>query len=279
MPELPEVEVTRQSLEQIFSKQAFVAEVKCRRKNLRYDLPINEFKKIKNQKVVSIERRAKYLKLSFANKQEFVFHLGMTGSFRFEKTSLSKFQKHDHVIFQMIDNTQLIYNDPRRFGFFLSWPGSWDKVTSENLGYEPFDQNLNAQVFFDMINKRQTSIKAILMDQKIIVGVGNIYASEVLYRAKIHPDTPGCAISLKSCSKILQQIRAVLQQAIENGGSTIRDFKTASNGKGSYQHSHQVYGREGAACFKCKTVIQTKKTAGRSTFWCPKCQKAKDQQK
>lgn len=270
MPELPEVEVVKNSLNEVFKTKPCLEKITCYRKDLRFPFPVKEFANWKQQKILQVERRAKYLRIISANSS-LVCHLGMTGSFRLLEKSETK-QAHDHLSFDFQDGTSLVYNDPRRFGFFIVWPGSWDQVSSAGLGVEPLEKDFSAEYLFQKLKDRGTVIKTALMDQKLVVGIGNIYASEILFHSGVRPTRKCQRVSPEECQKIVQNSKKVLRDAIKKGGSSIRDFESPDQKAGSYQDSHLVYGREGIACPNCKTKIKQKVIGGRSSFWCSSCQ-------
>lgn len=270
MPELPEVEVVRRSLEEIFRADPEIKKVAWNRADLRFPLPLAIFRRLNRARVIAVERRAKYLRIEFSTAS-LVVHLGMTGGFRLQEAT-DELRKHDHVIFELGSGRRLVFEDPRRFGFMLRWPGSWESVSSQPLGSEPLDPAWTGEVLKSQLRGRQTPIKCALMDQRIVVGIGNIYASEILFRSGVRPQRRSGRVSLQECTKIVQNSRLVLLDAIRQGGSTIRDFHSAGEEAGSFQESHRVYGRAGKKCVVCSTHIKRSVLGGRSTFWCPSCQ-------
>ncbi|MFN7728037.1 MAG: bifunctional DNA-formamidopyrimidine glycosylase/DNA-(apurinic or apyrimidinic site) lyase [Bdellovibrio sp.] len=271
MPELPEVEVVRRSLTQIFKDQPLIQKVTWSRPDLRFALPLAFLRTWKATTISSVERRAKYLLLN-SDKGSLVCHLGMTGSFRL-LSHPDDAKTHDHVQFHLKDGLSLVFNDPRRFGFFLKWPGSWDQVTREQLGPEPLSDDFRALPLKKLLKGKAAPVKNILMDQKNVVGIGNIYASEVLHRAGVRPGRKASEVTLAECERIVAFSKEILLQAIEKGGSSIRDFHSPDLGEGSFQKAHLVYGREGEVCERCQTKIKRSVLGGRSTFWCTKCQR------
>lgn len=270
MPELPEVEVVKRALTVIFNAHSEIEKVVWRRPDLRFPLPLKLLKKWKKVTVGPIERRAKYLLLHSA-AGSLVCHLGMTGNFRLRE-SPDDVRTHDHVEFWFANGAVLVFEDPRRFGFFQEWPGDWNQVTREALGFEPLEPAWTAAVLKSQVKNRKTPIKTFLMDQRIVVGIGNIYASEILFRAGVRPSRPAHKVSRLECDKIVQISREVLLAAIRHGGSSIRDFYSPDQGQGNFQTSHLVYNREKQACVICETPIRKTVQGGRSTFWCPRCQ-------
>lgn len=275
MPELPEVENVRLSLQsQGFTGQEF-ARVELLRKNLRTALKPELSRKLPGQKLISIERRAKFL---LFETQDFILlsHLGMTGSWRligqgenFERL------KHDHVILHFVSGQKLIYNDPRRFGVLELFPKSklGQNKWLKNLGLEPLEEKFNDEFLFVSTRKRKAPIKGFLMDQRQVVGVGNIYASEALFRAKVKPVRPAGKVTREEAGRLVKSIREILNLAIRAGGSTISDYRNSKGESGSFQLSFQVYDRAKKPCSSCGEPIKSKVISGRNTFWCPKCQR------
>ncbi|MCK6600008.1 MAG: bifunctional DNA-formamidopyrimidine glycosylase/DNA-(apurinic or apyrimidinic site) lyase [Bdellovibrionaceae bacterium] len=269
MPELPEVEIVKLNLEQALEPGDEVENIEflssklrtqlCLPKDIRWPLSINK-----------LERRSKYILLHFSGGF-LLSHLGMTGSWRVEKKI--KAQKHDHVIIRWKKGNFWIYNDPRRFGVFEFGVNTLTNKWLAKLGPEPLDKDFDTAAFLQSLKSSQRSIKVLLMDAKVIVGVGNIYACEALFRAKINPFVKARGLSSKKLELLLSSVKDILQTAIKKGGSTIDSFKNVSGEKGAYQKQHLVYGREGEKCVICSQVIRRKVQVGRSTFWCPRCQK------
>lgn len=280
MPELPEVEVVRLGLEKILTPQSgpalMVDKIEFLRPDLRFPIPQQELLDFVGQKIIGIQRRAKYLLIEF--KEAYLLsHLGMTGTWRFEKSSLKVPHKtHDHIRIYLSQGWVMIYHDPRRFGFvdcvkktsILSHP------RLVHLGPEPLLPEFNAKYLKQTLIRRQTLIKPTLMNQEVVVGVGNIYASESLYLAKVSPLKRAAKVTLRDCEKIVESIQFVLQKSIAKGGSSISDFKQSSGESGYFQNEFSVYGRGGESCLHCKTKIKSKMILGRNTFWCPRCQKS-----
>ena len=286
MPELPEVEIVRQSLnKKILQKK--VKKVIVRNKNLRIKIP-NTFKKVlENKIVIKVSRFSKYLIIYLSNKKICLIHLGMSGTihlFDFKKekdfTNLSFYnspflpKKHNHVEI-IFDRFKVIYNDPRRFGFFQIVKNNKDlEKRFMHLGPEPFDKNFNLKYFVKFIKNKQRTIKDLLIDQKFVSGIGNIYASEILFLSKVNPKKKLKLLNTKECIKIIRNSRKILINAINKGGSTIRDFKNTNGYKGSFQKEFKVYQREGKNCkrLNCTGKIMKKIITNRSTFFCNFCQ-------
>ncbi len=287
MPELPEVEVVRQSLNKNI-KQKKVKKVIIRNRNLRFKIPLNFSKNFKNLKIIQVDRFSKYLIFKLSNNTYCLIHLGMSGTLHIVKnkklnslTNLSFYnspvlpKKHNHV--EMIfDDFKLIYNDPRRFGFFeLIKSKSLLKKRFQHLGPEPLDKRFDANYVYSFFKNKEKNIKSFLIDQNFVSGIGNIYASEILFLSKINPVKKGKFINKNDCLKIVINSKKVLLNAIKNGGSSIRDFKNTSGVKGNFQKNFQVYQREGLFCkrYKCKGIIKKKNISNRSSFFCNICQK------
>ena len=271
MPELPEVETVCRSLNQkIFeiSKTPKITNIYLWRKDLRFKIPAVAIKKQFSQSILNIHRRAKFIVIEFKNNF-IVSHLGMTGQWK-TSPQVPELIKHDHLIIEFSEKS-LVYNDPRRFGFVqvvanLKLPEYFSAV-----GEEPFkDLNLDT---LQKIKRADRSIKTVLMDQKIVVGIGNIYASEALFRSKIKPSVKACRLSIAQIKLLYKIADEILGQAITAGGSSISNYLNAQQEKGRFQQQHLVYGREGEPCSVCGSKIVRIVQTGRSTFWCKACQK------
>ncbi len=286
MPELPEVEIVRQSLDKKI-RQKKVKKVIIRNKNLRIKIP-NNFKKVLENKIINrVSRFSKYL-IIYLPKNEFcLIHLGMSGTIHliddtkknyftnlsFYKSSLLP-KKHNHIEI-IFDNFRIIYNDPRRFGFFQIIKNNDNlKKRFLHLGPEPFDDRFNLQYFKKFIKNKNRSIKDLLIDQKFVSGIGNIYASEILFLSRVNPNKKIKLLNSKNCSQIIINSKKVLLNAIKKGGSSIRDFKNTNGHQGSFQDSFKVYQREGLNCkrINCKGEIVKKVITNRSSFFCNFCQ-------
>lgn len=271
MPELPEVEIVRQGLESLLTDNTKILKIECLRANLREEFPLKDFKKLCGAKIIKIERRAKYL-IFVTDKGSLLSHLGMTGTWRIVLKDQEL--KHDHVYIHLNDGRRLAYRDPRRFGYLGFIPLNKSHVKFASLGPEPLSEDFNEiQLLKALINKK-AAIKSLIMDQRIVVGVGNIYASEALFAAKINPFQSGQDLEKKAAIKLVKEIKKVLKKSIDKGGSTISDFASAKGDKGYFQNSFKVYGRQGELCMLCsKNLIKKALILGRSSFWCPGCQK------
>lgn len=275
MPELPEVETVRSGLEKQLSEHPTITSVKLMRGDIRFEIPPELPVRLKGQRILGVRRRAKYLLID-TPKAILLSHLGMTGSWRFTDAKVSDADKHDHCYIELSDGRRLAFRDPRRFGMLdLVEPGREEEHPRlKSLGPEPLDsEHFNAGYLFKKSRKRHVAVKAFIMDQKIVVGVGNIYASEALFRARVRPQRLAGRLSQLDCERLVAAIHTVLSEAIVAGGSSIRDYRNASGESGAFQSSHQVYERGGDPCRICGATIRSKVIGGRSTYWCPSCQK------
>jgi formamidopyrimidine-DNA glycosylase len=272
MPELPEVETIRRGLEASL-KGAVIKKLEVRRGDLRIPFPKDLAKKLAGRTIIAIERRAKYLLFYFDSEDVLIVHLGMTGNFSIESELPQTLESHDHVIFHIADGRYVIFNDPRRFG--LMTLAKKDALDAHPLflalGPDPFSEAFSATYLKAALARRKGPIKPALMDQHLVAGVGNIYASEALFLAKIDPRRRACDVASKA-SLIIKSVRAVLADAIASGGSSLRDFLHLTGESGHFQHRFNVYGREGEPCFRCGAPVQIIRQAGRATFFCKRCQ-------
>ena len=289
MPELPEVEVVKRSLTRKV-QNLIIQKVNIKDSKLRYHIDKNKFRKIAGLRIKKIERKSKFL-LFFLNKNFIMMvHLGMTGKFFFVdrkntklKTSFyynidyKKEQKYDRVEFILNKNQKLIYNDVRKFGFIklLSDKKYKNNFHLKHLGPEPLKNTFNYTYFKNYIKGRSRVIKDILMDQKFVSGIGNIYANEILFLSKVKPSRKVKNLKEFELKKIINFTKEVLKNAIELGGSSIKDFSSSNGKKGSFQQHFNVYGKKGAACSNttCKSIIVKSSISNRSTFFCNNCQK------
>ena len=289
MPELPEVEVVKRSLTRKV-QNLIIQKVNIKDSKLRYHIDKNKFRKITGLRIKKIERKSKFL-LFFLNKNFIMMvHLGMTGKFFFVdrkntklKTSFyynidyKKEQKYDRVEFILNKNQKLIYNDVRKFGFIklLSDKKYKNNFHLKHLGPEPLKNTFNYTYFKNYIKGRSRVIKDILMDQKFVSGLGNIYANEILFLSKVKPSRKVKNLKEFELKKIINFTKEVLKNAIELGGSSIKDFSSSNGKKGSFQQHFNVYGKKGATCpnTTCKSIIVKSSISNRSTFFCNNCQK------
>ena len=287
MPELPEVEIVRQSLDKKI-KQKKVKKVIIRNRNLRLKIPSNFNNNFLNKKIIKVDRFSKYLIIYLPKDNYCLIHLGMSGTIHIvNNKSVNKYtntsfynspflpKKHNHVEL-IFKNFKIIYNDPRRFGFFQLIKNNIDLIKRfSHLGPEPFDKNFNLNYVLNFFKGKNKDIKNFLLDQKFVSGIGNIYASEILFFCKINPFKKVKLLSENECKKIIINSRKILLKAISKGGSSIRDFKDTSGFKGGFQNEFKVYQQEGVQCknIGCSDIIRKKIISNRSTFFCDSCQK------
>lgn len=272
MPELPEVETTRRGIKPHVTG-ARVTEVIVHRRDLRLPIPPH-IEALTGQRFLAVDRRSKYLVLHLTGQHVLLIHLGMSGSLRIADPS-EAWKKHDHLALTLSTGKQLRYHDPRRFGLVL--PLLENELATHPLlvalGPEPLSEAFTAAHLAAAFAKRGSAVKVALMDASIVVGVGNIYASEALFRAGIRPGTAANRVSKARLEKLVAAVRAVLEQAIAAGGTTLRDFLNADSAPGYFKQELFVYGRAGEPCRVCGKAIQQTVLGQRSTFWCPCCQK------
>jgi formamidopyrimidine-DNA glycosylase len=301
MPELPEVETVRRGLQPAMEGSRIV-KVDARRKNLRFPFQKDFVTRLTGQTVTGLGRRAKYLLADLASGDILLMHLGMSGSFRVIKDEDEKApgnfhhprsadRAHDHVVFHMSSGAAVIFNDPRRFGYMkvIARKALDDEPLLRGLGPEPLGNEFDARMLARSCANKKTSLKAALLDQRVVAGLGNIYVCEALYRAQLSPRRLAATLATKAgqrkgvaggeptdhAKRLVSAIHAVLNQAIKAGGSSLRDHRRTSGELGYFQHSFQVYDREGQKCQTagCSGTVRRFTQNGRSTFWCPKCQK------
>lgn len=267
MPELPEVETTVRGLAQVLEGRRIVS-VSARRGDLRRAMPVDLGQRLTGAAVTGLRRRAKYGLIDTERGDTLVFHLGMSGRWRIDPAQMDK---HDHFVIETNENRSLALNDPRRFGSLdLVRTDELDAWPAFNaLGPEPFD--IRPKELSSRLEGRRAAIKLLLLDQRIIAGLGNIYVCEALYRAGIHPRRAGGSISLPRVERLVRAVHEVLAEAIAAGGSTLRDFARPDGELGYFSKSFAVYDRESQPC-ACGGVVRRIVQGGRSTFYCPKCQ-------
>ena len=244
-----------------------------RRHDLRSAIPKNFAKAITGCVIREVRRRAKYLLIDLDSGKILLSHLGMSGSFVVVEKAGYAPRTHDHVLIELKNNRLMVFNDPRRFGVvdLISADEEASHPLLKNLGPEPLNKEFSAAYLAKQLAKRKGPIKPVLMDQKLVVGVGNIYASEALHMSHISPFFPAHKLADKA-PELIDAIRTTLKAAINSGGSTLRDYVGVQNEGGYFQHEFKVYGRDSEPCFRCHTTIETVVQAGRSTYWCPQCQ-------
>jgi formamidopyrimidine-DNA glycosylase len=271
MPELPEVEVVRLGISPYVIKQA-VVDVIVRHLHLRFPIPYQLKKILIGQPIQEIQRRGKYLLFLFPHGT-LILHLGMSGSLRvLTKATLPK--KHDHVDILLSSHHCLRYNDPRRFGAILWTDQHYLKhPLLVSLGPEPLSPQLTSNYLLAKAKKKKTPVKSFLMNSQVLVGVGNIYANEALYRAGIHPSTPAGKINKSQWQNLCRIIKAVLRKAIKQGGTTLKDFVNSDGKPGYFKHHLLAYGKAGTPCTKCGVIFEEIRITQRTTVFCPRCQK------
>jgi formamidopyrimidine-DNA glycosylase len=301
MPELPEVETVRRGLQPIM-EGARIVKAEARRKDLRFPFQKDFVARLTGQIVTGLGRRAKYLMADLESGDVLLMHLGMSGSFRVikdeENKAPGKFhhprsedRAHDHVMFQMSSGATIVFNDPRRFGYMkiIARKTLDEEPLLRGLGPEPLGNEFDAKMLARSCANKKTSLKAALLDQRVVAGLGNIYVCEALFRAHLSPRRLAATLATKAgqrkgvaggeptdhATRLVGAIHAVLNQAIKAGGSSLRDHRQTSGELGYFQHSFGVYDREGEKCQTagCGGIVRRFTQNGRSTFWCPKCQK------
>ena len=279
MPELPEVETIKNALIKAVDK-ANITKVSIFNNHFRKIIPDDFARRIEGAQIMAIRRKAKYLLLELSNGLTVIWHLGMSGKVKISDFPPENLEKHDHVLIET-DKGTIVFNDVRRFGM-LTYEET-DKLDNcslfSHIGADPFDERLDGLYLYNKLQNKKIPIKAALLDQEIVNGIGNIYASEALFDAGIRPTRPAGELSRKDCGKLLESVRRILRRAIEAGGSSIHDYRKPDGSLGYFQNMHCVYNKTGQKCPGCTcNVAQTggiKKIvlAGRSTFYCPVKQK------
>ena len=279
MPELPEVETVRLGLlphlegRRILSAKAFTAK-------LRLPVPDRFSETLKSRRINAITRRAKYLLFEADGNLTIMLHLGMSGQVLLSQGSSEKpfkAQKHDHFVWHMEGGARLVFQDPRRFGLVTF--SKTDKLDDHpllcHLGPEPLSNQFNGPLFREKLKGKKVAIKLALLDQRVVAGVGNIYASEALYRAGIHPKRKAGSLSAPRCERLVGTVRDVLHDALKSGGSSLKDYVRVDGELGYFQHRFEVYDRAGGKCRTsgCPGIIKRVVQGARSTFYCPQCQK------
>jgi len=289
MPELPEVEVVKRSLTKKV-QNLIIKKVKINDDRLRYRIDKNKIRKIVGLRIKKIERKSKFLLFFFNKNIIMLIHFGMTGKFFFINKKNTKFktsfyyninntkdQKHDRVVFFFNKKQKLIFNDVRKFGFikFLNNKNYKNNLHLKNLGPEPLGETFDVTYFKQYIRGRNRVIKDILMDQKFLSGIGNIYANEILFLSKVRPNRYAKTLRTLELIKIVKFTKKILENAIKLGGSSIKDFSSSNGKKGLYQQYFNVYGKKGCLCSNksCKSKINRTSISNRATFFCSKCQK------
>ncbi|NDE89855.1 MAG: bifunctional DNA-formamidopyrimidine glycosylase/DNA-(apurinic or apyrimidinic site) lyase [Alphaproteobacteria bacterium] len=291
MPELPEVETVMRGLSAVLVDNRFVS-IEQRRKDLRFPLPKNMADVLCGEIIIGLSRRAKYILIHFKHEQSLIVHLGMSGRMVIDDGT-SDLQKHDHVIFHVAkggdrrpaslcerspaafeQKIQIKFNDPRRFGMMdiVATANAQQHKLLKHLGPEPLDAAFTGEALFAKLKSKKIAVKLAIMDQRVVVGVGNIYACEALFAAGIHPERAANTLSMAECKALVSAIKTILKRAIAKGGSSLRDYVQADGELGYFQHEFAVYGRAGKACKDCdckQKKVQRITQGGRSTFYCP----------
>jgi formamidopyrimidine-DNA glycosylase len=288
MPELPEVETVRMGLAPAMERER-IAKVEVRHRGLRWPIAKDFERRLKGQRVEGLGRRAKYLLADLSSGDVLLMHLGMSGSMRLGQHAVPgayyherpQSKTHDHVVFHMSNGTQIIFNDPRRFGSMklVRRRKLDDEPLLRNLGPEPLGNEFDPAMLAQACAGKKTSLKAALSDQRVVAGLGNIYVCEALFRARLSPKRKAATIANRNgrpnerATALVEAIRAVLNDAIRAGGSSLRDHRRTDGSLGDFQHNFLVYDREGKLCPGCKGKVKRIVQQGRSTFYCPSCQK------
>ena len=283
MPELPEVETVMRGLVPVMQGQV-IAQAHVNRPDLRWPFPPQMAQRLTGQTVLELRRRSKYILMDLSGGETLLVHLGMSGRMLISGDPLGRFvhthpapAKHDHVVFDMANTARVTFNDPRRFGAMdlMSTAQGEDHPLLKQIGPEPFGNEFNETYLCAMLTGRKMPIKTALLDQKIIAGLGNIYVCEALFRAGISPLCRAADLSQVRVAALVPVIRQVLHEAIEAGGSSLRDFRQADGELGYFQHNFAVYGREGEVCSSdgCAGLISRVVQSGRSSFYCDQCQR------
>ena len=293
MPELPEVETVRRGLQPVMEGSK-ILKAEARRKDLRFAFQKDFVARLEGQTVTGLGRRAKYLMADLGSGDVLLMHLGMSGSFRVlangQTGTPGQFhhpraedRAHDHVVFHMSSGASVVFNDPRRFGYMkiIARSALEQEPLLKGLGPEPLGNEFDADMLARSCAGKKTSLKAALLDQRVVAGLGNIYVCEALYRSQLSPRRLAATLATSKgaatdhAKRLVNAIHGVLNQAIKAGGSSLRDHRQTSGELGYFQHSFQVYDREGEKCqtAKCGGIVKRFTQNGRSTFWCPKCQK------
>ena len=272
MPELPEVETTRRGIDpHIVGRTIRKAIVRDAR--LRWPVVADFARQVEQKKIIGTARRGKYLLIKLAGGDRIIVHLGMTGRLSVRQAG-HPLRKHDHIDLELSGGLLLRFGDPRRFGAVLLWPA--DEPTHKllaGMGPEPFSEEFSGDHLYALSRGRSAAVKNFIMDGRVVVGAGNIYASEALYRARIRPARPAGKVTRAQYDVLAQKIRDVLAAAIKAGGTTLRDYSGAHGEPGMFKQKLFVYDRAGLPCYKCKTPIRRLVIGQRSSFYCPACQK------
>jgi formamidopyrimidine-DNA glycosylase len=272
VPELPEVETIRRSIDPLVVGRT-VASLDLRTPTLRLPLDDSLVRAVRGRRIVSTSRRGKYLMLDLDDGRAWFFHMGMSGRLRFEAGGVAEAGLHDHVVAHFREGGGLVFHDPRRFGLcVVDDPGTTRLLAG--MGPEPLDESAFHEAYLSAYRRRTTrTVKDVLMDQRVVAGLGNIYVNEILFRAGVRPRRGMARTGVAECARLVEATREVIADAIRQGGSTISDFLDGIGRRGGYQGHHLVYDREGQPCVRCGEAIRAVAVAQRSSFYCPSCQR------
>ena len=278
MPELPEVETVRLQLEpHLVGRRFDRVDIRDPRLVRPYE-PTAVAAELEGERVAALERRGKYLIVRFESGRALLIHLRMTGSLRHATTGKLGDDPHRRAVVKLDDGAHVAYRDVRRFGTWqLLEPGELDHYLDERLGVEPLERTFTARRLGQRLEGRRAPIKAALLDQRTVAGLGNIYVDEALWRAQLHPLRPAGTLDEDELGRLTRAIKDTLKTAVKRQGATLRDYSTPDGGQGSMQDRFRVYGREGLPCQRCGTPIDKIRTAGRGTWYCPNCQRLEGQ--
>ena len=269
MPELPEVETISRALAKGLVG-LHIVEVEVFSPRLRTPIEPLKTAPLCNKKIVAVNRRGRYSLVRFADDSILLMHYGMTGVVRIE--GVSEKRKHEHIFFHLSNGLIMKFECPRRFSQVEYFPND-DIPVLKKLGIEPLSDEFDGKFLYNAAQKKKTPAKLFITDNAIVTGVGNIYAAEVLFAAGVHPELPANELTLKQCDLLVEHIKRILNLAIECGGSTISDFRHVDGSQGAFARELKIYGRDGEKCLICNSVIERIVQGGRSSFFCPKCQK------
>jgi formamidopyrimidine-DNA glycosylase len=273
VPELPEVETVRTRLEPVLRGRRFESVAIHDPRLVRPYEPAEVAAELEGERVAAVERRGKYLIVRFESDRVLLIHLRMTGSLRHSSADLLPDDPHRRAVVRLDDGSDVAYRDVRRFGTWLVLePGELEPYLSTRVGEEPLDALFTAARLGERLQKRRAPVKAALLDQRTLAGLGNIYVDEALWRARIHPLRPAESLDRNELRRLHRAIRAALEAGIARQGSTLRDYALPDGGSGSMQHEFKVYGRGGEPCDRCGTPIAKARVGGRGTWFCPHCQ-------
>lgn len=274
MPELPEVETVASALNLSMSGHCFTR-IETFIDVIRYPLELKDRPELLNSIILKVRRRGRYIIIELENLNAIIIHLGMSGSIRIVEASEPR-KKHEHVLFHLDDGMTMRFDCPRRFGFIktcrLAAPDAEPNMLQE-LGVEPLSDDFSAKFLKKQLENKTGKIKNAIMDNRIVVGVGNIYAAESLYMSGIRPDRAAGTLSLAECRKLVDAVKIILRKAIEAGGTTVSDYRQVDGSEGKFVRQLKVYGKDGEQCPECGKIISKSVIGGRSSFFCTKCQK------